>query len=267
MERFGERVGYDKVEEFSKMRQADSVEHYTASFEDKRYDMIQSYPHLDEAFFVSSYISGLKEELRPMLKMMTPTTLNQAYNQARLQEWSLETLVKRGRSGSYPTRNICPTRNNPKPNLNTSTSSNKPNHPVSSSTKESLSTNKKQCFKCQELWAPGHCCKQLLSMEAEEEEEYEDAEEEVEDKDVDDEGFKDNPVDDERAKYFVHTLSTLSPLSTIRIRGKVGKVPIEILVDSGSTNSFVDRRVVQKCDCVMNKTTPLLVTIANGDRV
>ncbi|GAB2211041.1 hypothetical protein Droror1_Dr00016332, partial [Drosera rotundifolia] len=231
VDRFGEKVGYDKVEEFTKMRQWGKVEQYTESFKEKRYDLLQSYPYLDEAFFVSSYISGLKEEIRPMLKMMAPTTPTQAYTQAKLQEWSLETMSRRGKSTVYTTKTDY---TKPKPAM-TSTS-NKPSPFLASSTKEPTKPfTKGTCFKCQEKWALDHGCKQLRSMEVEEEEEYEDAEEEpqVIEKDEVVEEEEDGEVVIEEEVPSVHALSSLSPLSTIRIRGRVGKMPIHILVDSG----------------------------------
>ena len=43
-------------------------------------------PHLLEEYFVSSFISGLGDEVRPMVKMMQPTIVRQAAESARLQE-------------------------------------------------------------------------------------------------------------------------------------------------------------------------------------
>lgn len=44
--------------------------------------------------FVSSFFSGLKDELRSMVKMMMPTTVRQAAEKARLQELTLEAQTK-----------------------------------------------------------------------------------------------------------------------------------------------------------------------------
>lgn len=60
---------------------------------------------LDEQYFLSSFLSGLNDELRPMVKMLQPTTIRQAAEKARLHELSLEaftrkhTLTKRVWSG------------------------------------------------------------------------------------------------------------------------------------------------------------------------
>jgi hypothetical protein len=40
-------------------------------------------PSLPEAYYVSSFINGLKEDIRPMLKILKPKTLMQAFEQAK----------------------------------------------------------------------------------------------------------------------------------------------------------------------------------------
>lgn len=62
----------DIVEEFNKLKQLGSVETYQKCFEELRSYMIQHNPYLTEAYFVSSYLSGLNDELRPMVKVLRP---------------------------------------------------------------------------------------------------------------------------------------------------------------------------------------------------
>ena len=59
--------------------------------------MICHNPYLLEAYFVSSFMSGLSEELQPMVKMMKPRTVEQASESGRLQEMSVEALMKKQR--------------------------------------------------------------------------------------------------------------------------------------------------------------------------
>lgn len=42
-----------------------------------------------------SFISGLKDELRPIVKMMQPATVRQAAEKVRLQELALEAIFKK----------------------------------------------------------------------------------------------------------------------------------------------------------------------------
>ena len=56
--------------------------------------MWNAQPSLIEQYFVSSFISGLKDELRSMVKMMMPSTIRQAAKNARLQELTLEAIYR-----------------------------------------------------------------------------------------------------------------------------------------------------------------------------
>ena len=61
-ERFGDRNKMDVVEEFNKLKQG-GVQVYQAQFEELRFIMINLNPHIFEPYFVSSFVSGLSENL------------------------------------------------------------------------------------------------------------------------------------------------------------------------------------------------------------
>lgn len=90
----------DVVEEFNKLQQERRVQAYQAWFEELRSIMVNLNPHLSEAYFVSSFMSGLNEELRPMVKMLHPETMEQAAENARLQEIMIEAIMKKQRQHS-----------------------------------------------------------------------------------------------------------------------------------------------------------------------
>ncbi|KAL2461068.1 Uncharacterized protein Adt_44488 [Abeliophyllum distichum] len=54
---------------------------------------------------------------------------------------------------------------------------------------------------------------------------------------------------------------------TIRIPGKVRGRNIYILIDSGSTHSFIDDKLVQALGFQTDKSRPLTVTVANGQKL
>nr|XP_027126124.1 uncharacterized protein LOC113742491 [Coffea arabica] len=99
-ERFASKASRDVVEEFNKLQQRGTVEEYEEKFEELKTLMVLRNPKLDELYFVSSFISGLKEEIRPMVKMFKPQTLSKAFEIAELQECSLEVQAKQSRSTS-----------------------------------------------------------------------------------------------------------------------------------------------------------------------
>ena len=60
----------DVVEDFNKLRQLGMILEYQVRFEELKALMLIHNPYLTEAYFVSSFISGLSEELRPMVKVL-----------------------------------------------------------------------------------------------------------------------------------------------------------------------------------------------------
>ena len=60
--RFGEKNMSDVIEEFKMLKQTGVVE-YLDKFEELRALLWNTQPHLTEQYFVSNFVSGLKEEL------------------------------------------------------------------------------------------------------------------------------------------------------------------------------------------------------------
>ena len=55
-------------------------------------------PHLVEEYFVSSFISGLKNEIKTMVKMLKLATLYEAFEMAVLQEDALKLQIRSWKS-------------------------------------------------------------------------------------------------------------------------------------------------------------------------
>ena len=63
---------------------------YQEQFEELKPLMLIKNRNLDEHYFISSFISGLKEEIKPMLRMLKPATLTEAFELSQWQEYSLK---------------------------------------------------------------------------------------------------------------------------------------------------------------------------------
>ncbi len=90
------------VREFNKLVHTSTVEKYQERFEDLRARMLYLNPTLSEEHFIQSYISGLKEELVPLIDISNPTTLEEVYEQAKLHEQALAIMWRRTRMISKP---------------------------------------------------------------------------------------------------------------------------------------------------------------------
>lgn len=61
--KFGGLTGINMVEEFNNLVQENSVLNYQEKFEEMRSFLLTENPKLSKRYYISSFISGLKEEL------------------------------------------------------------------------------------------------------------------------------------------------------------------------------------------------------------
>jgi len=117
-----------------------------------------------------------------------------------------------------------------------------------------------QCFKCGDKFMPGHKCivKGLHMIEGREEEEFMDATtgnnstEMAPDSKIEEYGLSLNAL----ADNYAH--------NTIQIRGSYQDRDLIILIDSGSTHSFMDANVAGELQLSVENSSVLVVTVANG---
>ncbi|CAN1751344.1 Transposon Ty3-I Gag-Pol polyprotein [Linum perenne] len=88
--RFSDSACVNVVGSFNKLKQTGTVLDYQEKFEDLRSRMMKLNPALNEAYFINSFISGLDEEIQPVLLMLQPPDLTTAFLQARMEEASIE---------------------------------------------------------------------------------------------------------------------------------------------------------------------------------
>ncbi|KAL4351905.1 hypothetical protein GQ457_06G037700 [Hibiscus cannabinus] len=259
--RFSDRTDTDVIEEFNKLIQKGSVEEYQENFEELKPYIIQQNPYQGEPYFVSSFLSGLKEELRHRVKVHSPTSLVEAYRLAKLHELSLEIEAKRLKPKSYTYSNQNPFPKNWNPNPPTPQKTTTHN-----TTKQSLLEYRRShnlCFKCGDKFSPGHQCKikQLNSME--------DDEQAVFPEDTNLQEITEQNMDksvDEELEISINALTGSVGHSTLRIQGTIKGKPLSILVDSGSTHSFINPGWAKEGVEVIS-TSPLVITVANGEKL
>ncbi|KAL4296511.1 hypothetical protein GQ457_12G010960 [Hibiscus cannabinus] len=266
--KFADRTFSDVIEEFNKLVQKSTVEDYQAVFEELKPYMIQHNPYLDETYFVSSFLSGLKEELGHRVKVHQPKSLHEAYRQAKLHELSLETKAKKFKPRPY---HLTPKSSTQKPWLPTSATTQKKtttqnNTQPQSNPKQTLLEyirHHNLCFKCEDKFSPGHQCKvkQLNSMEELEQV----LETETPAACFEEDGQIDQSMEEE-LKISINALTCNVGHSTLRIQGTIKGRHLNILVDSDSTHSFINPGWAKEGMEVI-PTNPLEITVANGEKL
>jgi len=279
--RFGEADVADIVEEFNKLSQIGTVDEFLGKFEDLKAQMIIRNPALNEAYFLSSFIGALKEEIKFGVKMFKPVTLRAAIEQARLQEKAIEVAQKKNvmmtktsyqGGGSSSTKNM---GSNPIPTV--ASGSNYSKHATVNNPRPNTfrltpevyeyRRSNKLCFRCGEKYYPGHNCKakQLNCMRGEEEAILPDEIEVPEPPDLIIEGEIQHEVME------AICLSALSGsnqgVNAILVKGSVKNRVLAVLIDSGSTHSFIDEQAVSETGYVAEYSSPMKVTVVDGNYV
>jgi hypothetical protein len=65
----------------------------------------------------------------------------------------------------------------------------------------------------------------------------------------------------------IHALSGTDSGDTIRLRATVGNQVLLVLVDSGSTGSFLNSSMLPRLHCTAQQTTPVTVKLANNEQL
>lgn len=75
------------------------------------------------------------------------------------------------------------------------------------------------------------------------------------------------PVEQQEAHITLHALSGHSANNTIRIVGMANGKFLRILIDSGSTNNFLDPHAAKRIKASLTETEPITVSVADGFKV
>ncbi|XP_027169435.1 uncharacterized protein LOC113769164 [Coffea eugenioides] len=262
--RFGDGFPEEAIEEFNKLMQTGTVADYLEQFEMLKALVMPSFPHLQDCYYKTYFLSGLKEEIVTMVKMAKPKTLADAIEVAKLQERNLRALQKIHKTTSYSSNFQKPLLKTPNYSKSPDKSPSYPKffdkpipktHNNYTNTQNqfkrltpaelNLRREKGLCFKFTEPYTIGHVCRQShLNLLIMEEEGMATTEVEGEKKDEND-VFCDcigGELENEHMEVSIHALAGGSEHKTIRIKGMIKGKAIVALVKSGSTHCFIDEQ-------------------------
>lgn len=275
--KFGKDLYYNSMNQALDIRQTSDVDSYYHEFETIMHQLLSHNSALDDTFFVAKFIKGLKKEIRSAITLHKPRTVDAAISLAQLQEAQLAAE-----------RKILYDKYEPKKWHNSAGKGIVGEHPAEAAAhkgKESdfrapptkLDTLRAQrrargeCFKCGGPYAPGHKCPRNISLAVMEEL----CEALQIDKDPDNfapsvTSDAESEPDEEQIMCLHVSLAATSgtqPKRTIRLLGAIGKRPVLILIDSGSSSNFIHEDLAVELQCDITSTTPAVVTLANGAKV
>ena len=271
----------DPLEELKDLKQEGDLETYIKDF-----DILWNRAEIDERYALIFFLGGLETEIKNLVKMFEPKSLKQAYNLSRLQVNTNLYKKFQKHSTKHPT---IPVNNNnrtaqPPPFYKTysphDTPPSKlpgllptPQTPVTPQltrrpTRTLRSTKMKErrakglCFWCDDKFTPGHKCrtKRLYSicLVGDEDENEDSALESVREMEE---------SEDMDPHISMNALEGVPGCYTLKVTGRVHKLPIFILVDSGSTHNFMNTEVANKLQCKQTPINPVTIKAANGGKM
>ncbi|XP_026409962.1 uncharacterized protein LOC113305068 [Papaver somniferum] len=284
--RFENPIEENFMGSFNKIIQSSTVDDYYEEFESLKALILNMNPSLTETYFFMSFLSGLKEEIGKSVSMFQSATLSEAFFPSRLQEQkiNLDASATKPFTRSFinsfisnrkylsPNFSLKPILTSPKSApatpkfLVTPTSKTTNTSPtIERQSHEEMNRRRAQglCYNCDEVYKKGYFCKgkqkifmlqveNIDSIETEEEEEV--FEEAIE-----------SPVQSD-IEVSLHALTGSATGDTIRIPCLLLQRKVSILIDSGSTTSFIDRTLASSLKCPIEQTPSMLVTVSNGDQ-
>jgi Retroviral aspartyl protease/Ty3 transposon capsid-like protein len=247
-----QRVGVKNgMEELMTLHHTTTVSDFIELFERLRAKLLLENRQFTETDFIDAFTGGLKPEIKSFVKVFRPQTLEDAYDHALNLEGAVESQMRKIKFNSkpYPV-NV----------------TNKPQNQPSLS-KNTLMDQRRLlglCFKCGEKYYPGHQCRVKVQMLLGQEDTLL---EEACDEQVIHQSDTDQDAPIEEAIVSMHVTHPSPSMQSMRFRGKVGTHCIYALLDSGSTHSFIDPSVLQGQNFQISVTKPLVVMVANGERM
>ncbi|XP_071683315.1 uncharacterized protein [Lolium perenne] len=251
---------HDDREQFVKPPKHDfprfDVVEYRLQFEKLMYHLLALDPSLSTNFFVTQFLLGLKPELRAFVRAQSPTSITRATVLARIQEEELEAVRPRHRpvpAGRPPPAPVLPRA---------------PNVPRASDDfaregqlREYRRANN-LCFKCGDKYSREHQCKpvaQLLTIQ------LGDYGEILSDDAVRALELLDEPVAQADC-YMIsaHALTGTEAPAALRLPVTVGNQVMILLVDSGSSHSFINNNFVDNIGLQQVSIPAVPVKLANG---
>ncbi|CAA0811981.1 Unknown protein, partial [Striga hermonthica] len=252
------------ISEFNKLRLKGSYEEYVEKFEELNACM-QILGKYSEEYFIASFISWLAEELQAFIHIFEPSSLLQTIELGRQQLLTLEAITRKVRNQSRPPVSSYPQNQRKFENQNqksTPAATPRTTTKLLSSSEMAERREKGLCYNCDEKFTFGHRCKNRINymiMTEEEELAYL--------KVCEEESLSEVDPDMEEVQMSLNSLSGEDGVTTMRLFGQVGKHKLHILIDSGSTLSFIQEKTAHKLGCKLDKVKPLLVNVANGQRL
>jgi hypothetical protein len=260
------------MEQFQQLKQTTSVNNYIDNFEEYMLQMKRDHPYLTNNFFLLRFLAGLKDSVKHSVKSHKPSTLRAAYWQACQQEQAhLATSKKQATvTNNQRNPNFLPRPNN----------LNRDNRPKQVQEKP---RDRNKCWYCLEQWVFGHRCANVKSMlnaiemqghsddkaQAELADNFQDAQPNLPPEIPIQDMVQHDPVaappnNECLMQISAEALHGIPRQSTLSVLVHINGHQAVALLDSGSTNTFVDTEFAHKAKIPITYTPAHTVLVVGG---
>lgn len=258
--RFSTANTHEAVELFQNVKQYGmTVEQYIDKFEEYMDLVRRDHPYLQEPYFTSCFISGLRGDIKHDVCGQKPQGLLESYWYAK----NYEKAANSRKAAANFNRNRLQTGGNTGKNV----------YNKGQPRQEGDKKEEKKCWFCKEPWFPRHQCKVKQAIHAllvENEESVEVEEDSVEEEEI--KGEKQGEKLPEQTENVQEELMSISQSAvygltrpdTFSVMIKVNGKKAVGLVDSGSTTTFMDSKFAIKSQCTLENTKMRKVIVAGG---
>lgn len=250
----------DKMRELLLLRQTGSVEDYKRKFDALVYQ-IRLYDHsIGELMLTTMFVLGLKEELRATVEIQMPPTVAAAATYAYVQEGVLERTRKfmnRGKSAGYGLSSGKTEGTVKGEEYSQHHKTEKGELWKAKQLKEYRRSNG-LCFRCGDKYTPSHKCQtqaqgQIKAMQAQE---------------ILSDDILDAVVieeDEEEMQLSLNAIIGADHPKTLRVRALIENQVMLMLIDSGSSHSFINTELVERLGYTPTRINTMTVKVANGE--
>lgn len=238
------------LKQFDSIKQKGSVDEYHAEFERLAHRLLLYNSNYDDTYFVTRFVVGLKEDIRSVICLHRPRDVDTASALALIQEE--ESGHNRGKSGLRESFRGSVKQGPDKLGQKEGDSSRQKGEDKLLTLKEFRRKNG-LCFRCGEKWSPGHKCPSQVPLHV-----IEELLDALEEGDYEPECVDCSEIE-EGVLAVDHDISSC-PVKriTMKLYGRIGKIEMLILIDSGSVGTFVSyqlacRLLGKPMDCESSK--------------
>jgi hypothetical protein len=265
--KFGKDLYHNAMHDLLLIKQTSDVQEYYDRFQTAMHKVLVHNKSYDDVFFVSKFLQGLNPDIRAAIALHKPRTVDATLSLALMQVSILDSHPKpifRRNGRDFPWNQGRPPQN-PQPGIMgpQPVDDIKPRWDAKLAALRTQRKAQGLCMTCGEKWGKNHKCPDKIDLHVLEE--LMDALQP--DPTKDDSSYASTEEEDEIFSLSHCAFEGNQGKKTIKLSGLVNHQEILILIDFGSSCTFLSEQAATTLQCAVSPAPPVSVTVANGQKL